>query len=497
LKINNEILGNPLKKLAGDTAIYGLGTMVPRLLNYLLVPFYTRLVFNSAEYGQITELYAYVAMLLVLLTFGMETAFFRYANKSNNAKAVYNTSLSAISIVVLLFIFIVIIFLGDISSAIRYSGNSEYIMLIALIVGIDAFTAIPFAWLRYENKAKRFSIIRILSVAINISFNLIFLILIPKFFPAQAESSILYEGSNKIIFVFIANIIGSASTLILLWNEIKLFRFSIDNILLKKLLAYSLPILVIGFAGMINEVADKILLKYFLTDQETAIEQVGIYGASYKLAILMMLFIQMFRYAAEPFFFAEAKNKDAKKTYGQVMDWFVIFIWFIFLGVTLYLDIFKYLIGEEFWPGLSVVPIILAAKMFLGIFFNLSVWYKLTNKTLYGALIAIFGAIVTIVLNIILIPKIGYMGSAWANFACYFSMMIISFFWGRKIYKVNYNLKKIFSYSLLGLTIYFGSIYFGGHEKLIQLAINSILLIVFLSFVAVSERKFLFNRRKE
>ncbi|PLX14040.1 MAG: polysaccharide biosynthesis protein [Marinilabiliales bacterium] len=486
-------MGNPIKKLAGDTAIYGLGTMVPRLLNYLLVPFYTRLVFNTEEYGHITELYAYVAILLVLLTLGMETAFFRYANKNKNAIAVYNTSLSTISIVTVFFLLLIVLFLGDISSAIRYSGHSEYILLIALIVGIDAFTAIPFAWLRYENKAKRFSLIRILSVVINISFNLIFLIVIPKFFPEISENSVLYEAENKIIFVFIANIIGSASTLLLLWNEIKLFKFSIDKVLLRKLLAYGLPILVIGFAGMINEVADKILLKYFLSDQETAIEQVGIYGASYKLAILMMLFIQMFRYAAEPFFFAEAKKKNAKKTYGEVMNWFVIFIWFIFLGVNLYLDIFKYFIGEEFWAGLSVVPIILAAKMSLGVFFNLSVWYKLTNKTLYGALIAIFGALVTIVLNIILIPTMGYMGSAWANFICYFSMMLISFFWGRKVYKVNYNLKKIFTYSILGLLVYYASVYFGGHEKIIQLSINTALLLIFLGLIALSERRFLFR----
>lgn len=494
MKINNEILGNPIKKLAGDTAIYGLGTMVPRLLNYLLVPFYTILVFNRGEYGQITELYAYVAILLVLLTFGMETAFFRYANKRKSAEEVYNTSLSAISLVVVFFLTIVIIFLGDISNAIKYSGHKEYILLIALIVGVDAFTAIPFAWLRYRDKAKRFSLIRILSVSINISFNLIFLILLPKVFPEHTENSILYEGSNKIIFVFIANIIGSLSTVIMLWRELKIFRFQINKKLLRKLLAYGLPVLVIGFAGMINEVSDKILLKYYLPNPETAVEQIGVYGAAYKLAILMMLFIQMFRYAAEPFFFAEAKNKDAKKTYGRVMDWFVIFIWFIFLGVMLYMDIFKYFIGEEFWPGLSVVPIVLAAKMFLGVFFNLSVWYKLTNKTLYGALIAIFGAIITIVLNIILIPKIGYMGSAWANFACYFSMMLISFFWGRKVYKVNYNLKKIFSYSLLGLTIYFGSIYFGGHEKLIQLSINTSLFLVFLLVVALRETRILFRR---
>jgi len=486
-------LANPIKKLAGDTVIYGLGTMVPRLLFYLLVPFYTIWIFNKGEYGQITELYAYVAILLVLLTYGMETAFFRYANKSGNANKVYNTALTSILTTALLFLVLVFIFLNDISSAIRYSGHNEYILMIAIIVAIDAFTALPFAWLRFQDKARRFSIIRIISVSINVSFNILFLVVMPYWFPEQTADLQYFEEGNKIVFVFIANLIGSLSTVLMLWKELKIFKISLDLPLLKKLLNYSLPVLVIGLAGMINEVADKILLKYYLPNPETAIEQIGVYGASYKLAILMMLFIQMFRYAAEPFFFAEEKKRDAKKTYAKVMDWFVIFTLFIFLGVTLYLDVFKYLIGPEFWAGLAIVPIVLAAKLFLGVFYNLSVWYKLTNKTLYGAVIAIFGAGVTIALNIIFIPKYGYIVSAWANFACYFSMMLISWIWGSRIYKVKYNLVKILSYTLLAATIYFTSQHFGGHEKFLQLTINTMLLLVFGLAVFMFERKGLKN----
>lgn len=482
-------LANPIKKLAGDTVIYGLGTMVPRLLNYLLVPFYTILVFNKSEYGQITELYAFVAILLVLLTYGMETAFFRYANKDGDANKVYNTTLSSILITSVLFVILIVVFLKDISVAIRYSEHTEYIFMIAIIVAIDAITAIPFAWLRFKDKAKRFSIIRIVSVSINISFNLLFLVVIPKLFPEKTSSIYFYQESNKIVFVFIANLIGSLSTILLLWPEFKVFRLKIEKQLFKKLLSYGLPVLVIGFFGMINEVADKIMLKYYLPDPETAVEQIGVYGATYKLAILMMLFIQMFRYAAEPFFFAEAKNKDAKQTYAKVMDWFVIFTWFIFLSVTLYIDIFKYFIGSEFWAGLSIVPIVLAAKLFLGIFFNLSVWYKLTNKTVYGAVIALVGSTITIVLNIILIPKYGYVGSAWANFACYFSMMMISWVWGSQVYKVKYNLKKILSYSILAVALYFVSQYFGGHEKLLQFTISTLLMLVFGLTVFIFERK--------
>lgn len=463
--------------------------MVPRLLFYLLVPFYTIWIFNTGEYGQITELYAYVAILLVLLTYGMETAFFRYANKNGNARKVYNTALTSILTTAVLFIAVVIIFLNDISSAIRYSGHNEYILMIAIIVAIDAFTALPFAWLRFTDNAKRFSFIRIVSVSINISFNLLFLVALPRWFPEQTANLQYFEEGNKIVFVFIANLIGSFSTVLMLWKELRIFRISIDKVLLKKLLNYGLPVLVIGLAGMINEVADKILLRYYLPDPETAVEQIGVYGASYKLAVLMMLFIQMFRFAAEPFFFAEEKKKNAKETYAKVMDWFVIFTLFIFLGVTLYIDVFKYLIGPKFWAGLAIVPIVLAAKLFLGVFYNLSVWYKLTNKTLYGAAIAIFGAGLTITLNIIFIPKYGYIASAWANFACYFSMMLISWIWGSRIYKVKYNFKKILSYSLLASILYFASQYFGGHEKLLQLTINTLLMLVFGLAVFVFEKK--------
>jgi len=486
-------LANPIKKLAGDTLIYGLGTMVPRLLNYLLVPFYTILVFNKSEYGQITELYAYVAILLVLLTYGMETAFFRYSNKNGNAKKVYNTSLTSILITSLLFLVIVVVFLSDISSAIRYSGHNEYILMIAIIVAIDAFTALPFAWLRLKDKARRFSIIRVISVSINISFNILFLVALPKWFPEQTADLQYFDEGNKIVFVFIANLIGSLSTVLMLWKELKIFSISIDRSLLKKLLNYSLPMLVIGLAGMINEVADKIMLKYYLPDPNTAVEQLGVYGASYKLAILMMLFIQMFRYAAEPFFFAEEKKKDAKKTYAKVMNWFVIFTLFIFLTVTLYLDIFKYFIGSEFWAGLAIVPIVLAAKLFLGVFYNLSVWYKLTNKTLYGAVIAIFGAGITITLNIIFIPKYGYIASAWANFACYFSMMLISWIWGSRVYKVKYNLIKILSYGMLAIVLYSASQYFGGHETFLQLTINTSLILIYVLVIFIFEKKGLKN----
>jgi O-antigen/teichoic acid export membrane protein len=475
---------NPIKKLAGETAVYGLGTIIPRLLNYFLVPFYTR-VFSQSAYGQITELYAWVALIVIVLTYGMETAFFRYAESEKNPKRVFNTATGILLITSILFILFVIVFLGKLSAAIQYEGHREYILLLALVVAIDAFTTIPFAYLRYKNKAKRFSMIKIVSVVVNIVLNVGFILLLPRYF-GDIEA---FQGENRIVFVFFANLFSSGISLLLLLPQLKGFKLKIDFALLKKMLSYGLPILVIGIGIIISEVSDKILLRYLLPDKATAYQQIGIYGANYKLAILMMLFIQMFRYAAEPFFFRESTKKDAKGIYSKVMTYFVIFTWFIFLGVTLYIDIFKYFIGPDYWVGLKIVPIVLVAKLFLGIFYNLSVWYKLTNKTIYGAVIALFGAGIIIVMNIVLIPKMGYMGSAWANFTCYFSMMVISFIWGRKVYKVNYNLPKIFFYSLLAISLYYFSKWLSIDKYFLSLAINSILLIFFVAVAVVFEKK--------
>lgn len=480
---------NPIKKLAGDTAVYGLGTVVPRLLNYLLVPFYTIMVFNKSQYGQITELYAYVAILLVLLTYGMETAFFRYANKDKNPLKVFHTAATSLLITSTLFILFILFFRNDIAGWIQYSGHSEYILLLGLVVALDAFTAIPFAHLRFLNKAKRFSFIKIANVVVNIFFNFLFLIIIPRLFKESYNEFWLYRQIPLVGFVFLSNLIASLFTLVMLFPELRNYKPRIDNSILKKMLAYGLPILVIGFAGMINEVSDKILLRYLLPGNTNINAVIGVYGANYKLAILMVLFIQMFRYAAEPFFFAESAKKEAKETYANVMSVFVAFGWFIFLLVLLFIDVFKYFIGPAFWGGLIIVPIILAAKLFLGIFYNLSVWYKLTNKTLYGALIALLGASITIGLNIVLIPKYSYIGAAWANFACYFSMMVISYFWGRKIYPVPYNVGKVLIYSALAVFIYFAAGMISLNNTAATIAINTLLILFFVGFVLITEKR--------
>jgi O-antigen/teichoic acid export membrane protein len=473
---------SPLRRLAGDTAIYGMGTIVPRLLNYFLVPFYTR-IFDEGPYGQITELYAWVAIIMVILTYGMETSFFRYAILEKKAESVFNTSAGSILLTSLFFIFLVSIFLSDISSALQYADHKDFIAVLAIVVTIDAFTALPFAYLRLQKKAKRFSLIRIVSVLVNVFLNFLFLLIIPRHFGEQINNWSVYSSQNMIGLVFVANLFSSLVTLFMLVPELRNFKLKIDLVLLKKMLAYGLPILIIGIAGMINEVSDKILLRYFLPDHLSAEIEIGIYGANYKLAILMTLFIQMFRYAAEPFFFAEANNKDAKENYSRIMTYFVIFMWLIFLSVTLYIDVFKYFIGPKFWAGLSVVPIVLIAKLFLGVYFNLSIWYKLTNKTFYGSLVALAGACFTIALNILWIPVYGYVGSAWASLITYFIITTISYIWGQKKYKVDYNLKKLFAYSGLALSFYFISLIFNDYSILIHFTVNTLLLMGYLTLI--------------
>lgn len=481
---------NPLKKLAGQTAIYGMGTIIPRLLNYLLLtPFYTR-IFVQGEYGTVTELYAYAAFLMVLLTYGMETAFFRYAESEKSPQNVYSTSLISLFITSFIFIFFVSFYSQPIADLIRYSSNQEYIVYFAFIIGLDAFSAIPFAKLRQENKALRFTIIKIINICVNIGFNLFFLVLCPYIASKNPDSVILtfYSADVGVGYAFISNLIASIVTLILLLPDIIKIKFNFDTTLLKRMLKYSYPLLIIGLAGMINEVLDKILLKYLLPDSVDAMAQVGIYGANYKLAIIMTLFIQMFRYAAEPFFFAEAKKKDAKQVYADVMKFFVIFCLVIFLVVMMYLDVVKYFIGPDFRSGLRIVPIVLMANLFLGVFYNLSIWYKLNNLTLYGALIAIIGALITIVLNVILIPEVGYYGSAWAHFFCYFSMMMISYFWGRRVFPVNYDIRRILIYTAIALLLFSISKVFVIQIESLKLAVNTIYIILFLFIVYKIEK---------
>lgn len=482
------------KQLAGQTAIYGLSSIVGRFLNYLLVVLYTR-VFSQGEYGIVTQLYAYVAFLNILFTYGLETGFFKFFQSEKDNSRVYSTSLisiiaSSISLTLIIFIF------AEPISATILNGTVDgafYVKLFAVILASDAITAIPFAKLRQENRAKRFVFIRLMNIAVNIGLNLFFFLLCPYLLKNDASSWVknIYDPSFGVGYVFISTLLSSLVTLILLFPELFKVKHNFDSALWKKMLVYSFPLMIAGFAGMINETFDRILIPYLTPDKSSAMAQLGVYGACYKLSIIMTLFIQTFRYAAEPFFFNQSTKENPQAVYAKVMHYFVLICAFIFLGVMLYIDLVKYFIGPDFRSGLGVVPILLMANLCLGVYYNLSIWYKLTAKTRLGAWLSVFGAVVTLAFNFWLIPIAGFMGAAWATLICYASMMILSYYIGQKHYPINYNLRSFFFYIGLALIIWILSAFIRQELKFtdnILLAINTLLLLLYALIVWYSER---------
>lgn len=510
---------NPLKQLAGQTAVYGLSSIIGRLISYLLVPFYTR-VFFPEEYGIVNEMYAYVSLLIVVLTYGFETGFFRFSESESDKGKVYSTALISLLCTSSLFILASIIFAQPIADTLRYHDNSEYVVWFALIIAFDAVTAIPYAKLRALNRSKRFAAVKLAGIAINVLMNLFFLVLCPYLIKNDFLTGyvdLIYKGKIGVGYVFISNLISSGIILILLLPEIVKVKYNFDFALWKKMLRYSLPLLIVGLAGIVNETMDRIFLKYLLP-KNISLAQVGIYGACYKISIILTLFIQAFRYAADPFFFAKAKAENARQIYADVMKYFVIICLFIFLGVMMYLDIVKYFIGEKYYTtvtpvggnggliyflfgsgikGLQVVPVLLIANMCLGIYYNLSIWYKLTDRTSFGAYISVIGAGITTILNVWWIPLIGYMGSAWATLICYASMMMISFIYGQRHYYINYNLKRISGYTGLALALFFISKYIVFEIAAITYTLNTLLLLIFAAVVYYFEKAGLIKKSAE
>lgn len=484
-----------LKKLAGQTAIYGLPSIIGRLLNYLLVPLHTG-IFVPERFGVITEMYSYVAFLVVLLTYGMETAYFRFQSKTEENAPIFSTVLLSLLSTTLLFIAICSLFAQDIADFIAYSDHKEYVVWFAFIVGMDAVSSIPLARLRLENKAKKFALINMSAILINIGLNLFWIgYCIPENTAGNSNFILdhFYDPSIGVGYVFLANLFASFFKFLLLSPIIFKVRMRFDWEILKQMLKYASPLLVASLAIIVNESADKIMLKWMLKDDlgvDGATKEVGIYGACYKLSIIISLFIQAFRYAAEPFFFSQEKHKDAKETYANIMKYFVIVCAVIFLGVMLYLDWLRYFIpNQSYWVGLKVVPILLFANIFLGIFYNQSIWYKLSEKTGYGALIASIGALITIALNLLLIPTYQYLGSAWATFFCYLSMVLLSFYYGNKHYAIPYSIKRIVFYLVFAFLLYLLSEWISSTLGLnLKFIVNSFILLGFLSLVYVLEK---------
>lgn len=484
-----------LKKLAGQTAIYGLPSILGRFLNYLLFPLYTGM-FAPAEYGVVNEIYALVAFVAVILPWGMETAYFRFSSKDDyTPDEVFKTSLFFVSLTSLLFLGGIVLFTQDVANGMLYPNNPEYVIWMGLALGFDALSVIPLAQLRQQNKAKKFAIVNFSSIGVNIVLNLFFILYCMNVHQAGGNwvTDAAFDPTIGVGYVFIANMVQAFVKFFLIIKSYKGFDFRINYTLLKKLFFYASPLVVAGFAGIINETLDRRLIRVLLEPTigtKAALTQVGIYGGVYKLAVLITLFTQAFRYAAEPFFFAQDKEGNDRKVYADVMKWYTIIVTMLFLGVMLYLDIIKLLIRREaYWVGLTIVPILLFANIFLGWIYNLSVWYKLTHKTIYGAILAICGAIVTIGLNLYLIPKMGYAGAAWTTFASYGFMAVISYLLGQKYFTIPYDLTKIISYSVVSVLLWYVSTLVDWDSEISKYAINTCLMLSFMVFIYVWERK--------
>jgi len=478
-------MSNPIKKLLGQTAVYGLSSIVGRLLNYLLVPLYTQVFADPSDYGVVSELYAWVAFLIVLLTFGMETAFFRFLQDHEDKDKVFlNGFLTVIGVNVLFFCSL-LYFNQDIANVMLYPGHNEYIILLGAIVAIDAITALPLAKLRAENKALKFASIQFASIGVNIGLNLFFMLYL--FDPSRPEEGVL--------FILFANLIASLVKPLLLYRDFLSIKFSFDLQLAKEMLVYSIPLVIAGFAGIINETLDRILLKHITYDGlnpaslNFAEEQVGIYSACYKLAMLVTILLQAYRYAAEPFFFAQMKNEDKNKVYAKVMNYFVATVCLVFLVVSLNIDIFKHFIrNEAYWSGLGVVPILLLANVFLGIYYNQSIWYKLSGQTRFGAYIAIVGATLTILINVVFIPEYGFYACAWATLVVYAFQMIASYYLGQRYYPIQYNLRKFFLYFGGALILYFAAKVMQIDGIYTRLIFHNLLIIIYLAIVFTVEK---------
>jgi len=476
----------PIQKLAGQTLVYGLSTVIPRTIGYLMVIYHTRL-FDRAEYGVVTELYAYVTFLVVLLTYGMETGFFRFSQHKEKRDLVYGTAFLSLAATSALFVVLVTLFQHPIASVLEYGDHPEFILWFGIILGLDAMTAIPFARLRVSNRPVRFASYKLISVLVNVGATFFFYAFCPAF-THWAVIDWLYRPEIGVGYVFIANLIGSLTVLALLLPEIFRFRIRFDFGLWKEMLLYSLPLMVAGLAGNINEAFDRVALKHLIPKEDLPMEQLGVYGANAKLAVLMVLFTQMFRYAAEPFFFNNAKASDARETIAEIMKLFVISGLAIFLGVTLYLDLFKHFVRYIYWDGLAVVPVLLLANLGLGVYYNLTIGFKLNNMTHLGIRIAFVGAAVSIAGNLLFVPVAGYHASAWSHLVCYSVMGVMTWQITRKVYPIPYDWKNMAGYTLLALALYAVSRLSALEPVWLNLVKNTLLLGIFIVFALRKEQ---------
>ncbi|MBR0295807.1 MAG: lipopolysaccharide biosynthesis protein [Paludibacteraceae bacterium] len=466
-----------MKVLAKETAIYGLSSIIGKFLNYLLVPLYTYVLARTADYGIVTNLYAWTALLLVILTYGMETGFFRFANREDyDPKQVYRTAFVALLTTSTIFAVLCVAFQHPIANFLGYADHSEFIAMMAVTVALDAFACIPFAYLRYQKRPLLFAALKLLFVVLNIAFNLLFLVVLKK---------------NDVVYVFISNILATTiQTLCLLpFCLPRGARFSWP--VLKEMLRYSLPLLVLGVAGIMNQTLDRILFPY-LYPYDDADAQLGIYGACFKVAMVMMMFTQAFRYAYEPFVFAKHKDRQSVEAYADAMKYYILFSFMIMMIVIFYLDIFRYIIADSYWEGLKIVPVVLWTYIFQGVYFNLSFWYKLTDETKWGAWFSLIGLVITFVLQVVFVPKIGYWASCGSSLVCYLTIMLLSYFIGQKKAPIPYDIKRIGMYTVLTvglLAVYYALRLYYISNMWAMMGIGTVLLLIYCGILI----KFDFN----
>ena len=457
-----------MKSLAKDTAIYGLSSIIGKFLNYLLVPLYTYVLARTSDYGIVTNLYAWTALLLVLLTYGMETGFFRFANREDyDAGTVYKTAYITLLISSALFTMLIVIFHQPVANVLGYPDHAEFVEMMFATVAVDAFASIPFAYLRNQKRPVLFAALKLLFVVLNIGFNILFLVVL---------------GKNDVFYVFLSNLMATTiQTLCLLpFTMPKGGHF--DGVALKQMLRYSLPLLVLGVAGIMNQTLDRILFPY-LYPFDDAEAQLGIYGACFKVAMVMMMFTQAFRYAYEPFVFSKHKDRNSVEAYADAMKYYIIFSYLILLGVIFYLDIFRYIISSAYWEGLQIVPVVLWTYVFQGVYFNLSFWYKLTDETKWGAYFSLIGLVITLVLQIVGVPRIGYWASCGSSLVCYFVIMVLSYVIGQKKAPIPYDLKRIGQYTALTiglLAVYYALRLYYIHNTWLLMAAGTVLIVIYL-----------------
>ena len=477
-------MAKELKSLVKDTALYGISSIVGRFLNYLLVPLYTiKITAESGGYGVVTNVYAYTALLLTLLTFGMETTLFRFSTKEGeDSRKVYGTTLWLVTIVAAIFAVLSLVFNAPISTFMGYADHPEYIACMTTIVSIDAVQSIMFARLRQQGRALKFVVLKMSFILSNIALNLFIFLVAPVLYASHPEWMAWYNPEYSVGYIFIVNLVCTASVTLGFIPELKGLGYGFDRRLSHRMVRYAMPILVLGIAGILNQVADKITYLFIMPGAEGEV-QLGIYGACAKIAMIMAMLLQAFRYAYEPFVFNQSRDKNKDDMCAVTMKYFVIFTLLAFLVVVFYMDIFKHLVGSTYWEGLRVVPIVMMAEIFMGIYFNLSFWYKLDDKTYWGAIMSVIACAVLLAVNILFVPRYGYIACAWGGVAGYGTAMLLSYFIGQHYHPIRYDVKGILLYFALALGLYGISRLLPFGNQWLRMGANTLLLALFVAYI--------------